>query len=454
VTNIIAIIGMGASGTLVMRELAKILPKSKEIEILLFEPAALLGPGIPYGNESNDDSFLLNMRSCLLGANEDNVLEFVEWLEKNNIAHDAGQSYLKRSIYGRYLHHIAECAINDLQKKGIKVSIIQIQDIEESQGKYSLIVDSKHKFTADDLVLAIGHLQKTPCFTETDKYITNPYNNLELLKGIPNTAAVGILGTKLTAVDIAILLKKCGHSKIHMFSRSGLLPESQPHIANKSPAAMKFAEPEQLSIAAFFAAYLQQTNRKLSQPLLDTSKHFIDKYWRKISSFQKHLFINKYKGWWMSHRHPMPACNAEKLQDMIDSGILTIHKKYKELSFNPQSLKFQVELGNECVSVDYVVDATGTSQDVTKIDSQLVQNLLNKNILVACEFGGVKINCETMQAHNQNNMYVIGHLTHGSLFYVASMERLLVHAGIIVQNISKKIVLASQVKQMLDGVSV
>jgi uncharacterized NAD(P)/FAD-binding protein YdhS len=56
-------------------------------------------------------------------------------------------------------------------------------------------------------------------------YIPNPYPTRERLREIPPDASVGILGSGLTAVDVAVSLKERGHrGPVRMYSRSGVLP--------------------------------------------------------------------------------------------------------------------------------------------------------------------------------------------------------------------------------------
>ena len=71
----IAIIGMGASGTLVLRELSEALSGSDSVEILLFEMQNEIGPGIPYSTSSSDDAFLINMRSFQMSLDKNNPLK-------------------------------------------------------------------------------------------------------------------------------------------------------------------------------------------------------------------------------------------------------------------------------------------------------------------------------------------------------------------------------------------
>jgi uncharacterized NAD(P)/FAD-binding protein YdhS len=220
----IAIVGMGCSGTLVLRALSENLQSSSNIELLLFEQTPDMGAGLPYGRQFNDDSFILNMESSLLGANQDDPGEFSTWLQQNTIE-ESTTGYSKRLHIGRYLAEVVQASLVKLRKKGINYSIVQdaVTDIQQDMGTYQLITQQQlHQ--ANNVILAVGHLPKVSPFPSASTYIANPYHALSAITNIPKSSRVGILGSKLTAVDIALLLNKHGMKTIAMFSKSGLLP--------------------------------------------------------------------------------------------------------------------------------------------------------------------------------------------------------------------------------------
>jgi hypothetical protein len=75
------------------------------------------------------------------------------------------------------------------------------------------------------------------------------------------------------------------------------------------------------------------------------------------------------------------------------------------------------ELEMEC-SFRFVINGTGSGQNVLKTQSKLLRSLLVKDAIISCEFGGVELDFETLQpiakggVGNENDAYV----THGLYF--------------------------------------
>ncbi len=453
----IAIIGMGCSGTFVLQMLAKYFKKNDNVEILLFEKSSQMGAGLPYGEQFNDDSFILNMESSLLSGNPDNRGEFRSWLKKMlGISKNKIPLHVERKYMGMYLEALVKSALALLQEKNISYTIIQdtVSNIIKNKNNYCLITQVR-QYETDRIVLATGHLPKISPFPNEKKYIANPYHSLDELKKIPQSANVGILGSKLTAVDIAILLRHHGIKRMAMFSKSGRLPlvcrERSPNHTISTPTI-----PNKWTLLAFWkeikkrmrlqdvtypgfinckdehirlALEIQQADTPQHwQICLDESKEIVDKYWSKLALFQKNLFLSKYKGLWMSYRHPMPIQNAININEMLKAGELQIHANYRSVTPLPTSDAFKIELHNTSFQVDYIIDATGTPSDLRCIDSPLIHNLLNSGFITQHEIGGIELNTETHELKNMTGVFAIGQLTWGKIFYVSAMERLLKHA--------------------------
>jgi uncharacterized NAD(P)/FAD-binding protein YdhS len=465
-TKQIAIIGMGCSGTLVLRTLTERLKQNDSVEILLFEQSGEFGPGLPYGRRYGDDCFILNMQSSLLGANLKNEREFFDWLAENSVKpQDDAALYVRRSLMGDYLNDLLQMSLARLDELNIRYSLVsdEVLDIRKTASAHE-IVSAERMYQVDHVVLALGHLKKLSPFPENERYIANPYHELDVIRNIPRDARIGILGTKLTAVDMALLLHKNGFEKLCMFSKSGTLPLVRG-TRQTEYCAPEPARPETHTLSAFlrtlrrqlhvlgdseYAGFVSDRNeyarlkKEIKQSaqirkwhaLLDRSKDFIDEFWLNLSTFKKHLFLRKYQGMWMSYRHPMPLANARKISQLLGDRLLSIHAGYASMKFSAERQAFDIEVDGGPITVDYVVDATGTPVKLRKIDSPLIRNLTNSDLVTQCEFGGVQINPRTYQLKDHRGIFIIGHLTRGTVFYVSAVERLLVHADVIASQLA------------------
>jgi uncharacterized NAD(P)/FAD-binding protein YdhS len=464
----IAIIGLGCSGTLVLRAIADRLREGDQVEILLFESQKEVAAGLPYGAAFNDDCFVLNMQTSLLGAHPERPQEFIDWLVGQSPGVVDGTDYTARTRMGGYLASVLQASMARLRQLGIAFEIVhdEVGDMQVRGNEY-LLFSTTQTYTADRVVLAPGHLKKRERVGGGKRYIANPYHALHTVRAIPPNAHVGIVGSKLTAVDMALLLREQGVRRISMFSGSGRLPlvRGNPLPENRLPVVRR---PEAGSLLSFLKAIRDQLRamhapaeykgflsgkdeaarlaqeleqasaQRLWHALLDETKHFIDDFWQELGPFHKRLFLRKYQGLWMSYRHPMPPSNARKIAAMLADRSLTVHSGYRGALAGPDA-QLTVRAGDQEVIVDYLIDASGTPADVREIDSPLLANLLCNGIVARCEFGGIECEPATHRVRPLSNVYVIGQLTRGRIFYVSAVERLAVHASVIAADLMRTV---------------
>src|SRR5579872_395330 len=99
--DIIAVIGAGASGTLVATQLMR--HAQRPLHLLLIERHPLIGRGVAYG--TTNAYHLLNTPAKKMSAYQDKSDHFVDWLKQH---HDllAAYSYVPRYVYGAYLQAV------------------------------------------------------------------------------------------------------------------------------------------------------------------------------------------------------------------------------------------------------------------------------------------------------------------------------------------------------------
>ncbi|TKC78939.1 hypothetical protein FAZ69_31360 [Trinickia terrae] len=469
----IAIVGLGSSGTLVLRAIADRLSEGSPVEILMFENQKELGAGVPYGRAFNDERFILNMQASLLGAHPERPDEFIDWLSHRFPGRVDATDYVERTHMGGYLADVLEASLAKLRALRIRHEVVrdEIGDMQVRGNEY-LLFGATQTYTVDRVVLAMGHLRKRERVAGGRRYIANPYHALDAVRAIPPDARVGIVGSKLTAVDIALLLHEQGVRQVAMFSGSGRLPlvrgkrlpEHELPVARppaeSSLRAFVRAIREYLDAAGASAEYAgfvtekdeaARLERELEQAgaprlwhaLLDETKHFIDAYWLRLSPFHKRLFLRKYQGLWMSYRHPMPPSNARTIARMLREGSLRIHGGYRGATPEPDGT-LTVAMRDAHVTVDYLIDASGTPADVREIDSPLLDNLLRSRIVARCEFGGIECDPATHRIRPLSNVYVIGQLSRGRVFYVSALERLSIHAKVIAADLTHSLAASTE----------
>ncbi|MDG9885764.1 FAD/NAD(P)-binding protein [Pseudomonas sp. GD04058] len=456
----IALIGGGCSAVLICKALAAQADQLAGSEVVIYEQSGRFGPGIPYGQDSTIDDFILNMASFTLGTEPDVPDGFARWLQRQPgqlVEQRAG--YVGRRLMGQYLTEELAAASRVLARHGVRVrtQAETVHGIDRIGEVYRVRSDASQA-AFGKVILAVGHVPKRDHFAEVPGCFSNPYHDLERLKAsIRPGAHVGILGSKLTAIDMALLADRLGAGHISLYSNSGRLPLVRG-VVDEQQAEAPPGEPRVSSLAGFLAWFRQARNwageypgllapmaplqrlraeiasagqRRDWQIALDATKGMIDGFWTRLDSSEKRRFFRKYQGLWMSYRHPMPLHNARRIETLLAKGRLSIHRGYRSTRIAADG-RILVDLGEQTLSPDCAIDATGFSGNLARLASPLIEQLLDAGIVRQHRHGGIAVAPETHEVEGQHGFYAIGPLTQGSLFYVSAIERLVVHAREIV----------------------
>lgn len=199
----IAIVGQGLSGASLLRSLIDHAPKSLTYQITVYEPFDQLASGFAYQNDS--DVPLMNTAVRALSCQLHNSRDLYEWL-LIHYPHEANpNNFIPRQIYGQYLNQA-------YAKYYLSENIITLHEEVltcKKQKEGYLLTTTKSKNTFDVVFLALGH----PPYADyyglygCKNYIHNPYPLSQTLKQLNTRHAVGIIGSGLTAIDIARTLK-------------------------------------------------------------------------------------------------------------------------------------------------------------------------------------------------------------------------------------------------------
>lgn len=469
----VALIGGGCSAVVLCKALGKLAGQAPLSEVVIYDQSGRFGPGIPYGLNSSDDDFILNMASFTLGTDAEVPDGFVRWLQRQPGHEQADcNAYVSRRLMGQYLSDELADSRALLARHGIRLRTVarSVLSVESDHGGFSVHTDESAAYF-DKVVLALGHLRKRSHFAGEPRYFTNPYHELERLKAqLQPGAHVGILGSKLTAIDMTLLADKLGAGHISLYSNSGRLPLVRGVVDDRDEVAQA-GEPDAASLAGFFAwfrnsqAYraeypgllspmepLQRLRAEIAsagqrrdwQIALDATKGMIDGFWASLDNSEKRRFFRKYQGMWMSYRHPMPMKNARRIEALLAQQRLTIHRGYKSTRIAADG-QIVVDLGSHTLTPDYAIDATGFSGNLARLDSPLVEQLLDAGLISQHRHGGIAVAVDSHEVVGQEGLYAIGPLTQGCLFYVSAIERLVLHA----QNIAAHLVSPRRQRQAL-----
>lgn len=244
----IAIIGSGPTGLYLLAALREM---DVALDITIYESARRLGVGTPYGRERNSVSMLANIASIELPPVTMTLLDWVRTGGRDALLQlgidPAGvheRTFLPRVILGDYfeaqLHELLRRA-KEGDKRITAMRDNQVVDLIAGRSACRVVAmtaaNAMEEQEYDYVVLATGHASSG--FSIAPHRIHNAYQ----VPRLQDVHSVGILGTSLSAIDVAIgIASEAGAfqenddefgfardsdcPRITMMSRTGLLPEA------------------------------------------------------------------------------------------------------------------------------------------------------------------------------------------------------------------------------------
>jgi len=327
----IAVIGAGFSGTIATLHLLRRLPADQPV--LLCERAPDFARGVAYATGDNDH--LLNVRAANMSALTDEPLHFQDWLKRNGIdgaakagVHDtdSGQ-FASRGLYGQYLRTILDLAMRETaghaQLRLMPDHVVDVVSVEA--GVYELVCASGQRLQVAGVVLAVGNL---PAEESEDPRICRNAWSEKTWRPLSQDLPVLIVGTGLTAVDIAIALRRRGFTGgIVSLSRGGLMPTR--HAPSKPWATPKLTAAEEGSVRLLMSRLRAEIAEAAEQgvdwrAVIDSMRPITTKLWGRLPPAERTRFLRHARRYWDVHRHRMAPPHADMIDAMIAEGTLTI----------------------------------------------------------------------------------------------------------------------------------
>lgn len=391
------VIGAGFSGTVLA---ARLLQESGDmpIRVYLLNGSGRIARGMAYGTHSSQH--LLNVPAGNMSAFDeypDHFLNFARTIDPNISA----GSFVSRHLYGDYL----EWTLNEAERTApasaeLRRIYCQVTNIAETPSDEGAVVTLQNGETifADRVVLALGHFPASnPTavarqFYETDRFLNDPWDHTRL-DAIPTRSPVLLIGTGLTAIDVAVtLLSRNPDREIIAMSRRGLLPQPHRHAARK---------PEGSGVQSIWgdANTVRAQFRRLRKYCEMLSKHGGDwrealallrpvtsEIWIAYSEKERRRFLRHVQPYWDTHRHRLAPTVAEKFTSALSSGkvrviagrLLEIDNIKDRLSVTLQQ-RGTMEIRTEYPQ--YVINCTGPCSDPRQTKSKLIHQLLNDNMI-------------------------------------------------------------------------
>lgn len=449
----LAIIGGGpASVSFLARFFEECKRLKTRLEILVFEKNKNIGPGLPYSHKQ--PSYILNLPKENMNPVFGKSGEFSNWFKTQYP--NLKTAFPPRYIFGEYLQQLANQLKIEASNYDIKINyftntpILNISRVKN--GKFS-IQSQTGKWETDYTVFATGAMPSDAFrgLIGIPGYWHNPSDD-NFFSNLKGNEAIGIIGTRLSAIDIAVRLLDQGHQgQIIMTSRTGLLPTV---LATEFPAyplkylqldAFPIEKPiklenlinlffKEISVAqgkyynfdSIIKSYKEITplawlNKEIYeaekgprpwQQVLFANYPFVPYLWSRMRLADQKQFMAKYYSCYMAYLAAFPLINAHKIRNLLQSGQLKI---MGGLNVHYQNGSYILQNESDSVKTQYLLNATGLSHNVAK--EPPYQELLKRDI-IPHPLGGLNVTTESLQVLNHQRkpipgLFAVGELTKG-----------------------------------------
>ncbi len=314
-----AVVGGGCSG--VLAAIALLYNGSENVTILEPEPA--LGLGVAY--RTTEPLHLLNSRADTMSAEPGHADGFVEW-SRYRPEPVGPTGFAPRVEYGRYLRDVLDAAAvvhpGRLAHRRVRVTALRLD------GRVHVDTSDGRTLYADRVVLAIGHSAPVPprvlagpvrCHP---RYVADPWRP-GALDAVPLDAPVLLLGTGLTAVDVALSLSVRGlRAPMHAVSRHGLLPQAHsvgapgPRPAVPVPTGGLGAVLRRLRADAAGGDW---------RAAVDRLRPYVNGLWHGFTVEERQRFLRHLVRYWEVHRHRMAPGSSVRIRGLVRDGALRVH---------------------------------------------------------------------------------------------------------------------------------
>lgn len=384
----IAIIGGGFSGTMVAVHLLKTV--QFPLNIALIESHPRLGMGVAYSTKVADH--LLNVPAGNMSAFPDDPDHFWRWL-RETYGELEKTAFVPRRWYGEYIRYCLKKAQEESHPHvSFRYLPYKAIDMRKTVAGLEVRLNDGSWLEVDQVVLALGNFPPSHppiedrSFYQDYRYWT-AWDALPLLTTIPPETPILLLGSGLTALDLAVLLYQHSHrGKVYAVSRRGFAPHPHQPYDNYH---LSFDRLEGLSprqLLRLIRSTLKTENNYDWRAIIDSFRPYSQLLWKSFTNKEKRQFLRHLRPYWDNHRHRIAPETAQILAKMRSQEQFILYggqvTQYKTSSTTVQAtiqLRQQAELLK--LDVGLVINCTGPESNYRQLRHPLIVNLLEKGMI-------------------------------------------------------------------------
>ena len=355
----VAIVGGGASGTLVAIQLLRRASTRWE-RLLLVDREGDFARGIAY--RTRDENHVLNVPAGRMSALPEEENHFLAWLRRH--APDAGpETYAGRRLYGDYLSELLEQTERARPRVALKRRHGAVRGLEDVEGGVLLRFASGAPALARRVVLALGNPppRALPVSRGAASRVWQRPWPLEA-RWPSKKASVLLVGAGLTSVDWLLALSARGHrGQVHILSRHGLLPSAHPEV---SPQPLEFSQLPLGRLRPLVRALRLEARRGDWYAAVDGLRPWAEEVWDSLGDAERRRFARHMRTRWEVLRHRLAPAVAARVTGLRASGQLDVHAG-SLLAISRRGIRLEARFRprgttqTQRLEVDVVVNCTG-----------------------------------------------------------------------------------------------
>lgn len=440
-TNTIAVVGGGISGTLTVLQIIK--QSKRPLTILWFDAQNKFCKGYAY--HTFDESHLLNVRANNMSVFPDDPNHFVAWLNQFH-KQFTSKDFVSRKLFGDYVHHTFET----LKNTNPTITLYQFAEEVKSinQTTYGFDIKTHQDYQAEKVILSLGNfLPAHPKsisqeFISSKNYFQNAFN-VQLTSQFQLHHHITIIGSGLTMIDVVGSLFRYSykgaiavispHAYIPQAHQENTLPSVDPFIDSKKSYSLR-------EIIALVNKQLKLAKKENLNPhsVIDLMRPFLQNMWLNFSLQEKQQFLRHLRHKWGVARHRSPNQSMDIFNQLNSSGQLNVLKgRISDIKTTKQ--EFEIYYSNpqneqKILKTELIINCTGPESDYSKSKSNLIIQLLKDGIIApdSLKYG---INARK-DGLITNNLYTIGPPLKGILWESVAVPEIRVQA----QELASKII--------------
>lgn len=440
----VAIVGAGAAGTLTAVQLCETATRRRTpLDLVLVDPAPEAGRGTAYATP--DPRHRLNVPASGMSCYPDDPGHFTRWLCRHGEPTVTGADFATRYRFGAYL---ADTLAQAVVRAHGTVAVRRLRTLAEgctgaSDGRVELHLADGGRRTADSAVLATGPAAATaawapPALRTSPRFVASPWSPGALDAAREDSADILLVGTGLTAVDLALTLDRPGRT-VHAVSRSGLLP--QPHALGPAGTMAAPRWPHDTSLDGLRRAVYRHVSRSVRthgdwRPALDSLRPHTARLWHSLTPEERAEFLAHEGALWNTHRHRMAPATAESVARARTARRLQVHTAAIADAVEDRGSLVVALSNGRSVRAGWVIDCTGPGE---RLEDPLWRSLFASGAAVPGPLGmGVATrDGRLLDARGRavRPLFTLGAPRRGELWETTAIPEIRVQAAVLAQEL-------------------